>query len=79
MPVTSVVGFVNVYSNDALTTLGGLAAMVSVGDDLKVWYNAALPQCEVCAVYDHLVGFAGDFVSSDNAPDVCVEGCGSAG
>lgn len=40
--LTSIGGYLSIYSNDILTNLSGLEGISSIGGFLKIWYNYAL-------------------------------------
>jgi hypothetical protein len=43
-----------IAQNDALESLDGLSAITSVSDELVVYWNPTLPDCETCDLLDQL-------------------------
>ena len=60
-----------IHDNDALTNLDGLSALTSVGRDLNIFDNAALPDCEVCDLLDQLTSGPTSIDVHDNLDDSC--------
>lgn len=74
-PRLTSVGALEIVQNPRFESLAGLGALTTVGGGVVVEDNPVLPQCEVCALIDQLVGFAGSVESSGNQPDTCTDTC----
>ncbi len=61
-----------IITTTALTSLAGLDNLTSVGGDLIIYSNAALPQCRADALATQLgSGLSGGYSSSGNAIGPC--------
>jgi hypothetical protein len=72
---------VSVSNNSALSGLAGsdgLVSLVELSGVLEVFYNASLPDCEVCDLLDQLSGAPIGLYVQNNLDDSCTpvpEGC----
>jgi len=56
--------------NWALSSLG-LSSLTSVGGSLNVWWNNALPGCEICDLADQLTSGPSSIAATENLFDSC--------
>ena len=57
--------------NDEVEDFDGMYNLNSIGDDLSVTGNGALPYCQVCDLLAQLSGFNGTITCFDNIADPC--------
>ncbi len=64
-------GYLGIAGNNALTNLDGLSALTSVFDDVIIFENIVLPDCEACDLLDQLTSGPNSIDVYDNLDDSC--------
>jgi hypothetical protein len=64
-------GHLIVINNPIITNLNGLSGITSVGENLSIYYNYVLPNCEACDLLDQLTSAPTSINVHDNLDDTC--------